>query len=869
MRRSSLLCLPLALLSLAAPAGCGDDLSAAGDGGAGTDGGPAQTIHIDGLDGPTQVYADQNGILHIQCTTDHDCFAAEGYFHAAHRFAQMDLRRRLGRGRLSELAGNVTLATDEQWRMMMLTRDGHSLAQQLLDAADPATRASLEAYSDGVNAWLADLAANRNGAELSQEYTFPLLDRTAIQTPWEPIDSVGCILPLLAQLTDQSAEEIELGNVVAALGPDVAGDLFTEKPAVSSPVLAPATVARGHVRRARHLRLRRSIARSAAARMRAARHLLALALALAGRPHPSLERGARGSNNWVVSPSHGGGMALLANDPHLPLSHPAIWYLVHLDAVTHGTGTVHAAGVSFPGLPGIVLGQNQDIAWGATTTYFDQVDVYVETLDPSGTGVMFEGQDVPFIQVQQTFQVSGRDPVQNTVLVVPHHGPVVAIDQDAGTALTVRWTGADATTDINLFTRLMTAGSVDEAKAALESSTTVGNNFVVADRAGHVGWFPYNRLPTRPWASAARPPWLPLPGDGSAEWGDYIPYADLPQAEDPAAGFLATANNDMTGALADGDPTNDGQDAIQRFVAPGFRHQRIVERLAAAAELDLSDMQSIQGDVLLGVGRATTPAILAAVSGATLDADAQAVALALTDWDDQCPTGLEGDDPDSPASTDATVLAEARGCAAFHAVWGRLSDLTFGDELAAAGVQHTALDSALVLALTQPDALSQSYWDDVSTGAVETEADTVAAALSEAGALLRQKLGDDPNDWLWGRLHTVTLRADLFDAAGVSDFNSPTYARDGGLYTVNVGNPSNPEGGSFDMRAGASMRLACAAGSEAVTCTIELPGGERHLRDSPFYDNLLPGWLDNQPIPLTFSVDQVAQDPAEHILVEP
>ena len=856
------LALVLATAGSTASGACGDNIESGGGGdGGGPDASWDQVIAIDGLEGPVSAYFDEQGILHARCESDADCFAVEGYFHAAHRFVQMDLRRRLGRGRLSALAGGVTLPNDRFWRMMMTDRSGTPLEERILAAADDRTVAALEAYSRGVNAWLADLAADRNGAALADEYSFDVIDQDAIQDDWEPLDSVACILPLIENLNDSSQVEIKMGEVYAALGPDVARDLFGLRPASTSTILPAATAARRGRAAARPdpraARLHR--------RMQAARELLRRALAVPGRPAPVLQARGRGSNNWVVSPERGGGSALLANDPHLQLSHPAVWYLVNLDSKSSGGGSLHVAGASFAGLPGVVLGHNDDIAWGATTTYFDGADVYVEELNEAGDAVIFEGKEVAIQTGSFQIEVSGMDePVTEEYEYVPHHGPILS--RTDTTALSVRWIGHDTDTDINFLLGLATATTVAEGRAALENVTSAGQNFVLIDRAGDIGWFPYLRLPTRPWA-ADNPPWLPLPGDGSAEWGDPIPYEDLPQVINPAAGFVATANNDMTGALQDGNPTNDGYPFFQGLVDEGYRHQRIVERLEAEEQHDLASMQSIQADVRSLVGEELTPIILEAVGARELDADAQAVADALEAWDFECPTGLEGTDPEGPA--DPRTAASARGCAAFHVTWSRLLSMTFSDELAAAEVDVPALPNALIFALTAPGTLSQTYWDDETTaGTTENRADIVEAALSSAGAYLRTELGE-PSGWLWGRIHTVALRADLFDNAGVTEFNSDSYANDGGMFTVDVAHPADELADKYFHRNGPSMRFACEASDAAVDCTIELPGGQRHLRDSQFYDSMLDEWLANRPVPFLFGLEQAAASAVESVRLVP
>lgn len=871
------------LFALSLAAACGDndddddspaddaDDADDNDDGDGPDAGPDLNVSIEGLDGPVEIYFDLQGILHARCVSDADCFAAEGYFHAAHRFAQMDLRRRLARGRLSALVGAAGLASDRPQRQMMTARDGQPLEERLYENVDDQTRAALEAYSRGVNAWLADLAAGANGAVMPDEYGFssPLvaINPDAIQDDWEPLDSVACILPLVDSLTNHADIDILSGEIYGALPAGVATDLFPLRPPSTSTILPAPIPARGMVVRATRAQ------RRLRDRMAASRGLFGAALRQ--MPDASLDHSSQGSNNWIVGPERTStGGALLANDPHLGMSNPAIWYLVNLDSKSAGQGgSLHVAGASFAGLPGILLGRNDDIAWGATTTYFDATDVYVETLSEDGTAVIFDGGEVPIQQVEYTFQVSqgpGMPPQEMTESFpfVPHHGPIISTDDNAGTALSVRWTGHDADTDINFILALGSATSVASARTALLNATTAGQNFVVADREGNIAWLPYSRLPTRPWASAETPSWLPVPGNGDFEWGEPIPYEDLPQAVNPAQGYLATANNDMTGALQDGNPHDDGYPFAQGVTDEGYRHQRIVQRLAERDDHDLASMQSIQADVYSLLGELLTPEILAAVDGAALDADAQDVADALASWDFECPTGLAGPEPD--AAADPPTAASARGCLAFHAVYGRLRRLTFADELTElTDISLTAQPAALIFLMTNPESLTRDYWNDVSTVGLETEQDIVIAALGSAGAFLRKELGEDTANWLWGRVHTLTLRADLFDRIGEDDFNSDTYANDGGTFTVDVASPRSEINDNYVQTNGPSMRFACQTGEGGIDCSIELPGGQRHDRSSAFYNSMLPDWLTNQPVPFLFDIAEVQELDGESLQVNP
>lgn len=842
----------------------GEGGTGGGEGGMGGDGGEGggvvpDGLSIPGMDGPVTVRFDARSQLNVDCTTDADCFAVQGYYHASHRFIQMDIRRRFVRGTLSEMVGVATLDTDKENRFRIAGRSGERVEERMWAQASPETREAVEAYTRGVNAWLYDYRNGRNGAVLNDEYEFALINKDAI-TDWTPEDSAACILALIQQLTDHSGIEIGAGASFAAYDPALAADFFGLVPATSATVLP--TSKAGPQRAFEPWQLD-----SIHARMLQAQSLFAQ---VPQDPQAREKLSAGGSNNWVVGPQRSAdGRALLANDPHLALSNAAIWYLVNLDAKTNGTGDIHIAGASFAGLPGVVLGQNEDIAWGATTTYFDMADVYIETLSADGTGVIFNGETVPFVEQVHTFKVDKADDVNETRLYVPHHGPVVAIDREAGTAMTIKWTGQDASTDLNFIQAINRASSVDGAKAAIGATvTTVGQNFVFIDREGGFGWFPYNTIPNRPWASAELPSWLPLPGDGSAEWEGYLPADQVPQAQNPATGYIATANNDMTGALRDGDPTNDGLPMLQHYVANGFRQAQVQARIEAEATHTVESMQSIQSDVYSLMGAQVVPAMLALVAEAELTDDAQKVAGALAAWDFQCSTGLAGTDPEGEKGGDA---AASIGCTAFHATWPNLVRAAFLDDLVPE-LGGAPEPSALVRLLLRPEGLQYAgdYWDDRSTeDVVETAQMQMAKALDDAGIYLAEEMGADVDDWRWGRVHTLTLRADLFDAAGVESFNSEAVANDGGLFTVDVANPRGIYQNNFSHSAGASMRFACGAGADGVDCTIELPGGQRLFRDSPNYLDYFENWLTNTPVPLLFKADDVSAAATETLTIAP
>lgn len=827
---------------------------------------PQNGLAIPGLTAPVEAFFDEHAVVHLRCQTDADCYAAQGYVQASHRFFQMDLRRRVAQGRLSELVGGITLEADKRAKTFFTTRDGRPMAEVVLANLDTRARAAVDAYTRGVNAWLADARAGRAGAKLADEYSFGLIfTDLALATDWTALDSAACTLPLIQALTDTSASEMYLASLMATFPADVAQDLFPQRPVSDSSIVGPpGRHPSTPVRLPTPSPTSRRITQQLAARLAAMRALVEEASR--AWPAPTRDSAAQGSNNWVVGPqAAGAGITRMANDPHLFLSHPGIWHVVHLDSSSAGTGSLNVMGMSFAGFPGIVLGQNAHIAWGATTTHLDHSDVYVETLSEDGASVLFRGNAVPMLTKTYEITVAGSNTVMYDVQVVPHHGPVLSTTD--GQALSLRWTGHDVAGDVNAFFDLAAATNVAEAKLGLAKVTTLGQNWVVIDGNGHWGWYPYERLPKRPWASFAQPAWLPVPGDGSAEWETYYDLAELPQAEDTGT-FLATANNHLTAAWADGNPFNDNA-PLHVFAAPGFRHERIVQLLSARAAdgLDRADMIAMQSDVYSLPGARITPMLLADTTDVAADSPAGKVRAALAAWDFTCPTGLATSAPDAAPSTDEAARVAAAGCAAYHATFAKVRTLTFADDTAAAGVN--AFDDALLFALLRPDMQSRSYWDDVATPAVETRAERVARAMEEAGELLASRLGPEPADWLWGRMHTLTLRADLFDEAGITTYNSSPVARDGGPHQINVGYPIGELSGNFTMDSGASMRLVCEGNAGAVTCEFQLAGGQAHHRDDPSFNSLLPAWLSNQHRAMTLSIDDVVASGATRLVLTP
>jgi len=845
-------------------------------------------LRIQGLSAPVTVNFDAMGVLHLRCQTNNDCYAAQGYYHAAHRFAQMDLRRRLGRGRLSSLVAvkyDDTIAIDIETRKLLATRDGEFLEDKLYADLDDETRSAVDAYTSGVNAWLEDLDAGRNGATLSEEYDFALINARDIPA-WEPQDSIAVGLLFLNSLMDIASSELSAGEAVANLPPEFAEDIYLgDHLDVDSPIITSAGESYtelGALSGIKPLPGKLDLAKVRPDLVRA-RGALADAHARLESVRAMRGEGPFGSNSWATAPAlNEEDHAILSNDPHLALTNPALWYLAEIDAVTEGTGDFHAAGVSFAGLPGIMIGHSEEVAWSATVAYWDLVDVYVEELSASGEGVMRDGAEVKFLE--KNFTVTHASGTQEEILrFVPGHGPVLSVDEEAGTAITLKSVLADSDLDLQLFLNMGRMKSMDEAKELLSGSTAAGFNFVLIDRQGNISYYPFAGVPRREWDVTQTPAWLPLPGNGDYEWSESLIKSDeLPQLENPSNNFIATANAAITDDMIDGIPGNEGYPPLQTvYMAPGARQARIVDMIQdIGAQHTAATHSAIQGDNYSWIAEQMVPGLLAAADEATLSPRATDMLAAIRAWDYTCPTGLDGSDPAAANKAEGPEAQASIGCAAFHVVLYTVADKILEDEFDAAAamtegrVPRSSRGEFRILywLLVDPGNLAggESYWDDVSTEEVETRAEALAGALDLAAQNIEEVFGSaTPDDWRWGRVHTLTLSADLLSAL-TGDFDNGPNAAPGGLFTVNVANPSGGDGtGSYRFGSGPSMRMVVEGKAEGFTSTFNFPGGQIHRRDSPFYDHLLGDWLTNTSFEMPFTKEQVDAAAMQTETIEP
>jgi penicillin G amidase len=757
------------------------------------------TLTVAGLTAPVKVIRDKWGVPQIYAENEHDLFFVQGYVHAQDRLWQMEFNRRVGSGTLSAVLGDTTLDIDRFMRTLGLRR----AAERDLAQTGPETRSILEAYAAGVNAFV-----DSHRSRLPLEFAILGID----PAPWTPLDTLTWAQVMTYDMSYNYRFELLRARLIADLGEEAAQQLMPPY-AAGAPLIVPAEAA-GYGRL-------RGVDLSTPAAL----------TALLGASN-----GDHGSNSWVV---HGSRTAtarpLLANDTHLGLNMPAIWYENGLQG-----GRFDVVGYSLPGCPGVMIGHNAHIAWGITILPADAQDFYIEKLDDpqNPAAYEFEGTWQPLERVPETIEVKGSEPVQLDVLRT-RHGPlmngVIGSLKDAE-PMALRWTSLEGNRVAQAIVLLNLASGWDDFRHALSFWDAPSQNFVYADVEGHIGYQAQSRIPIR---APGHQGLVPVPGwTGAYEWQGYIPFDELPSVLDPAAGFVVTANNKV---ISDSYPYH----LAYEWAAP-YRAQRIVDLLAAEDSSTVEGMQKIQADTYSLPAEALRP-YLQAVQAQN---DLQAQALHLVNaWD-------------------LYLEADRAGASVYQAWYWFLVQNTLRDELGH-DLLETYLDKAnihvpvLIDWMAQPDNV---WFDDTTTPAVESRDDIVQRSFSDAVSWLSQQYGGDPDKWEWGELHPQTFVHQPLGQSGIglieSLFNARPIAARGDLFTVDCAWFSYDA--PFAMTGGVSQRFIADPGDWDGLLAIHTTGQNGHLFHR-HREDMIASWQSVDYGSLPFS-REAAEAQAEEVL---
>jgi penicillin amidase len=784
-------------------------------------------IAVSGLGAPVEVLFDRWGVPHVYARDAEDVWFAAGYLQARERLWQMELYRRAASGRLSELFGEVTLPADRRFAALAL----RSAAESEWARASPDVRTALARHAAGVNAVVKRLGRFGRPLELQ------LLGVTP--EPWTPIDALAIGKLMAWRLAENRHGELVRGALARAVGEVEAVRLMGPLPAWAPPVFGPAESPRT---------------------LLPALPPLGVVLPTSGENATALPPGLEwlaatarpaGSNSWVVG---GGrtksGRPLLANDPHLGIEMPSIWYEMHLVAAG-----LEVAGATIPGEPFVIIGHNQWIAWGLTNTGADVQDFYVEEVDFASRKYLYENEWLPLRVDRAAISVRGRAKPETYEIFRTRHGPLIATEADwedppvftardprpAVRPLALRWEALSSGETAGAFAAIDSARNWDEFLDAVRRFGAPSQNFVYADVSGNIGYAMSGALPVRAQGDGA----MPVPGwTGAYEWVGRVPAARLPARLNPSSSQFVTANAEIDPSW--GMMTRD-------WVAP-FRAKRIADLLGARTGLDAAAMGRMQRDVYGEGARPLVAALERAARAPAMSAaepQARAAIDELRRWNGQV--------------DDRPVVSLFH--AFEHALWRR----TFADELDARLFQQLfeyGLDERYVGVYSILDDPESSWWDDIATvDRRETRDDIMVLAAADAVLALQMKFGDRAA-WSWSRLHAASFSHALGGGGAILDW---FFSR--GPVPVG-GDSSTIDKASIDRRRPyrvsdvASYRQIVEAGAWDRTLAVNTTGQSGHPRSAHYFDqNAL--WARGGYRPFAFSRAAVEQARESRLLLTP
>jgi penicillin amidase len=765
------------------------------------------TAQLAGLTANVSVTRDKNGVPHISAANLQDLYMAQGYVHAQDRLYQMFFFRTVGQGRLSELISSGYVSSDRFLRIIGFRRAAEAETAKLR----PDVRQALEWYSQGINAFV---HSHRDNLPLE------LMLLGVEFEDWQPVDTIAFGKIQAHDLTETWLHELVKSDVVQRVGPEAAAQLIPAYP-TGAPVTVPG-------------------ANSGSWGNVIAQYERDVAPFLGG-----WDEGI-GSNNWVVDGTKSTtGKPLLANDPHLGVRNPSIWYEIHLSTTD---GAYDAVGFGFPGAPGIVTGHNQDIAWGVTNTGADVQDVFLEKLDEQNhPGQYQSGSEwLPLGVVTETIKVKGGgEPVTQTVRLTKH-GPLLSdafpVTQTLSASISgtysIQWTAHEPGRLIEALYDLQTASNWEEFRSALSGWDVPGQNFVYADREGNIGYQMTGQMPIRKAGDGS----VPAPGwTGEYDWDGYIPFDELPRAYNPPEHFIATANNQPFG--------EDYEHDMAGYWSKPWRIERIRELLMAKEKLSTDDFKAVLSDTTSLLAKRVLPAFTAIEPA---DARGQQAVDMLKAWD-------------------GNVRADSAAAAIYNITYHQVLTRTLSDELG----RELSLDEpnlltqyldryrgdALIAIADLLDKPDDPLWDDKETPEKETRDDILRASLTGALADLGRVMGDNMNDWQWGKLHMI---------APAHEFSGQDLI--GGLFTLS----QQPLGGDNTTVSVSSYELWIAAlplqpfgvtSHQSYRMIIDLSDwnkaegvfatGESGQPGSKFRENMYPLWLSYQYLPMYYDKAQI------------
>ena len=729
-------------------------------------------VVVSGINEDVEIIRDTYGVPHIYAQNEPDLYFGLGYAMAQDRLWQMDFYRRLGHGHLSEIFGEDYVETDRYFRLLSAAGLNKELSNELTFM--------LTSFADGVNAFI-----NNHQNQLPVE--FKLLRYKP--EPWDPEDYLAILKVVNWGLSIGWHVDLTAAEILKKVGEQKFKEAFPVWPGNAPLHVHPES-------------------KKLSASVNSVLNSIGAIQKVANLSSPGA------SNNWVVSGAKStSGKPILANDPHLLLSNPSVWWEGHIVCPT-----INMSGYGIAGVPGIPMGHNRHVAWGVTNVLVDDVDFFIEKINPDNPyQYLYKDKWEDMQIVEETIRIKGKDP-HKTEILLTRHGPILT-DISEGPqkrAIAVKWTFTDGLQSAKAAYLLAKAKDIEDVKEALKYWELPSQNFVFADTNGNIGYWCCATIPIRSKGDG----FLPVPGwTGEYEWEGYVPFEQRPHIINPEKGFFATANTKVT--------IENFNHFISNYYEPQDRIARIDHLLNTKKKLSPEDMQQMQQDVYCVLASELTPKIVQALEGRSSNGDAQKAKEILAQWNFK-------------------MEADSVAACLFEITYRNMMENIFKDELGGK-LFKTYLDTTVF----PPRAIrslvrkaSSSWFDDIHTASRETMEDIIIKSTEQALRRLEKKYGYDESKWVWGAAHKLTFEHILGNQKPLNLlFNIGPFSIEGSHLTVNK--RQYPYKDPYDATSGASYRMIVDFFNINVSQRV-LPTGESGLLGSPHYKDQIDLYLSGQ-----------------------
>lgn len=784
-------------------------------------------MSLDGLHAEVHIYRDTWGTPHIYAENQNDLFFAQGYVHAQDRFWQMEYWRHVGQGRMAEIGGQRLVQVDTFIRTMGWNRIAAATLEVYKNQA-PECLQIIEMYCAGVNKYI----EHRRGRLSLNHKILGIWKKPWKIEPWTPLDTLSWGVVLSDSVSASWRDELLYEALANAIGKDMTDELLPFYPYASRPVVVPT----------HNATTERTLKTNPPTPQATTRANTSISI----KDSSTIEQIAgtgpfAGSNNWVIAGKHTpSGTPLLANDPHLALQMPSIWYEVGL----HAPGW-DVVGFSFAGAPGVVIGHNNKIAWGITNVGPDVQDLFWEKINPENSQQYeYMGQWHDIEIVRETIKVNGGKDhvidVQST-----HHGPLITkLLNGIEKPLAFNWAAALPSLALKATLRLNQAQHYEEFHEALEYLHAPAQNVVYADIDGNIAYQMTGRIPLRKNGNGV----APVPGwTGEYEWIGWVPYEDLPHLLNPECGYIVTANN----ALVD----ETYPYLLDLYWSDGDRAQRITEMIRETlnqhGQITVNDCVRIQLDNVSLLAATYIPLLKDLTSE---NSQVQAAINYLRNWD-------------------LRMQRESVPAALFEIFYLQLAHLLLKDRLGETAKQYLTNGDAQRVFFHNLACQPDSHWWKIQAGngKILTQREVLLQALIRTTEWFSQHIGQEKEQWTWGRLHTVTFISSPLGRSGIkiieSLVNRGPFAVDGSNSTV------NDTGWNWKDKVAASsnhasMRMIVDLHDFEASLSIHPTGQSGH----PFhhhYDDLIELWCNGKYRPMVFHREAVIAASQEHLILQP